>query len=75
MASGNVEARKVEDLRELFRIMDKDGNGVIDFEEFLDWFTSDSVYGRKASKFLKLMRFKMRIEANGLKTAVINKIL
>ena len=64
-----------KDLEDCMAEMDKDGNGVIDFEEFLDWFTSDSVYGRKASKFLKLMRFKMRIEANGLKTArVVAKV-
>ena len=55
--------------------MDKDGNGVIDFEEFLDWFTSDSAYGRQATRLLKLMRFRMRMQANTLKTArVVAKV-
>ena len=62
-----------QDLEECMTEMDKDGNGVIDFEEFLDWFTSESVYGRQSDDFkgrlLKAMRFKMRMEATALKAA------
>ncbi len=63
------------DLEDCMAEMDKDGNGVIDFEEFLDWFTSDSAYGRQATRLLKLMRFRMRMQANTLKTArVVAKV-
>ena len=57
------------DLEEYMAEMDKDGNGVIDFEEFLDWFTSDSAYGRQSTRMLKMMRFKLLLQAKSTKTA------
>ena len=63
------------DLEEYMAEMDKDGNGVIDFEEFLDWFTSDAAYGRQSSRMLKMMRFKLRLQAKSTKTArVVAKV-
>ena len=52
-----------EDLQAAIQEMDKDGNGVVDFEEFLDWFTSDNVRNRNANAMLRAMRFKLKMEA------------
>ena len=57
------------ELEDAVRDMDADGNGVIDFEEFLDWFTSDSIRGRKGSLLLKTLRFKLRVQAKLRRTA------
>ena len=52
-----------EDLQAAIQEMDADGNGVVDFEEFLDWFTSEKVRNRKGNNFLRAMRFRLRVEA------------
>ena len=46
-----------EELQNAIQEMDADGNGVVDFEEFLDWFTSDKVRNRNESWSLQAMRF------------------
>ena len=52
-----------EDLQEAITEMDADGNGVVDFEEFLDWFTSEKIRNRNGSVMLKAMRFRLRVNA------------
>jgi calmodulin len=52
-----------EDLQAAIQEMDKDGNGVVDFEEFLDWFTSENARNRKTNLLLRAMRFKLRVKA------------
>ena len=63
------EPIKPEDLQAAIQEMDQDGNGVVDFEEFLEWFTSNGVRNRNANALLRAMRFKLRVEARGKNAA------
>ncbi len=52
-----------EELQKAIQEMDADGNGVVDFEEFLDWFTSPEIRNRNVSLKLRAMRFRLRVRA------------
>ena len=54
-----------KEVEEAIKTMDADGNGGISFEEFLDWFSNDTLRAKDGSNMkLKALQFKLKTAKN-----------